>query len=200
MPNFSFEKSFAGNIPFCYYTHVYTTFLQEVPMIRSPCVFLLYIVIGVFSLFLFFIPNSYSGENMNIKSVVFTDGGSIRDRYVMKAIGRMNISLPFKWENAPTGTKSFALSIVDPHPVAKNWIHWLVIDLPSLITGLKEGISRKEMPPESKELENSFGNVGCGGPQPPGRTGDHTPMCVRALSVDKLGLSAETSLAFQSMK
>ncbi len=66
----------------------------------------------------------------------------------------------------------------------------------SLVTELKEGISGKEMPPGSKELENSFGDVGYSGPQPPGGTGDHPYVCmVYGLSVDKLGLSAETSLS-----
>lgn len=143
-----------------------------------------------------FIQESFSGGNMEIKSSAFVEGGKAPDRYVMKAIGGMNVSLPFKWENAPEGTKSFAFSIIDPHPVAKNWVHWLAIDIPALAKELKEGASGRAMPPGAKELENSYGEAGYGGPQPPKGTGDHPYVCtVYALNVEKLGLPAETSLA-----
>ena len=133
---------------------------------------------------------------MKIISSAFVDGGRVPDQNVMKAIGGMNLSLPFQWENAPAGTKSFALSIVDPHPVAKNWVHWLVVNIPAGITELKEGASMKNMPAGSRELENSFGDVGYGGPQPPRGTGDHPYVCtLYALNIDQLDLPTETSLA-----
>jgi hypothetical protein len=143
-----------------------------------------------------FIPESFSGGNMEIKSSAFADGGKAPDRYVMKAIGGMNVSLPFQWVNAPAGTKSFAFSIVDPHPVAKNWVHWIVTDIPALAKELKEGASGKTMPHGSRELENSYGDIGYGGPQPPKGTGDHPYVCtLYALNVENLNLPAETSLA-----
>ena len=157
----------------------------------------LFLLTGTF-LFLFalFAPTTFSGGNMKISSSAFEDGTRIPDRFVMKAAGGMNVSLPLRWENAPAGTKSFALSITDPHPVAKNWVHWLAINIPSVATELKEGASGKGMPPGSRELENSFGEPGYGGPQPPRGTGDHPYVCtVYALSVEKLNLPAETPLA-----
>jgi len=133
---------------------------------------------------------------MKITSPAFEEDARIPDRFVMKAAGGMNISLPLRWENAPAGTKSFALSITDPHPVAKNWVHWLAINIPAVIAELKEGASGKGMPPGSRELENSFGEAGYGGPQPPRGTGDHPYVCtIHALSVENLGLPPETSLA-----
>ena len=104
---------------------------------------------------------------MEITSSAFKDGGKIPIQYAMVAAGGKNLSIPLAWKNAPSGTKAFALSIVDPHPVAQNWVHWFVINLPSSTASLPEGASRKNMPPGALELKNSFGDAGYGGPQPP---------------------------------
>ena len=114
----------------------------------------------------------------------------------MPGAGGKNVSVPLSWTNPPAGTKSFALSIVDPHPVAKNWVHWLVINIPAQTTSLPEGASKKTMPPGAVELRNSFGDVGYGGPQPPSGTGEHPyVVTLYALSVEKLALDVNTNLA-----
>ena len=110
---------------------------------------------------------------MEILSSAFKDGEKIPIQYAMPGAGGRNISVPLSWKNTPSGTNSFALSMVDPHPVAQNWVHWLGIDIPANVTSLEEGASRKKMPLGSVELRNSFGDTGYGGPQPPKGTGDH---------------------------
>jgi Raf kinase inhibitor-like YbhB/YbcL family protein len=139
------------------------------------------------------------GPDMKLSSSAFKDGGKIPLQYVMPGAGGKNISLPLSWEGAPPGTQSFALAIVDPHPVARNWVHWLVMDIPASATGLPEGASGKKMPPGAVELKNSWGEPGYGGPQPPGGTGDHPyVVTVYALNVPKLNLAASANLgAFQ---
>ncbi len=64
--------------------------------------------------------NAEGGNGMELSSAVFKDGEKIPMRYVMPGAGGKNISVPLAWRNAPSGTKSFALSMVDPHPVAQN--------------------------------------------------------------------------------
>ena len=136
------------------------------------------------------------GANMEISSSVFKDGEKIPMQYVMSGAGGKNISAPLSWKNVPPGTKSFALLVVDPHPVAQNWVHWLVINIPATVFSIEEGASRKKMPPGSVELKNSFGGIGYGGPQPPKGTGDHPYVfTLYALSVEKLDLGANTSLS-----
>ena len=136
------------------------------------------------------------GGNMEISSKAFKDGEKIPIQYVMPGAGGKNISVPLSWTGVPPGTKSFALSMVDPHPVAQNWVHWLVINIPANVTSLEEGASRKKMPPGSAELKNSFGDIGYGGPQPPKGTGDHPYVfTLYALSVEKLDLGPNTSLS-----
>jgi len=112
---------------------------------------------------------------MEITSAALKDGGKIPIQYVMVPAGGKNISIPLSWKNAPPGTKSFALSIIDPHPVAQNWVHWFVINIPASTAFLSEGASRKNMPGGAVELKNSFGETGYGGPQPPKGSGEHPP-------------------------
>lgn len=133
---------------------------------------------------------------MEFSSSAFKDGAKIPVQYVMPGAGGKNISVPLSWKNIPSGTKSFALSVVDHHPVAQNWIHWLVINIPANASSIEEGASGKKMPPGSLELKNSFGEIGYGGPQPPRGTGDHPYIfTLYALNADKLNLGVNTSLS-----
>jgi hypothetical protein len=91
--------------------------------------------------------------------------------------------------------------MVDPHPVAQNWVHWFVINIPADTTSLPEGASRKKMPPGATELRNSFGEIGYGGPQPPQGSGEHPyVVTLYALDLEKLDLGVNTTLgAFKKM-
>ena len=136
---------------------------------------------------------------MEIQSSAFKDGGKIPIQYVMVAAGGENLSIPLTWKNAPPTTKSFAVSIVDPHPVVQNWVHWMAINLPGNAIFIEEGASGKKMPAGAKELNNSFGQPGYGGPQPPKGSGEHPyVVTLYALNAEKLALGVNTSLtAFQ---
>ena len=133
---------------------------------------------------------------MEISSSAFRDGEKIPIQYVMPGAGGKNISIPLAWRHVPPATQSFALSVVDPHPVAQNWVHWLVINIPKDATSIEEGASGRKMPRGSVELKNSFGDPGYGGPQPPKGTGDHPyVVTLYALNVEKLDLGGNTSLS-----
>jgi Raf kinase inhibitor-like YbhB/YbcL family protein len=133
---------------------------------------------------------------MILSSPAFSDGKRIPVVYTRPAVGGKNISPPLTWSGIPEGTKSLALSVIDPHPVARNWVHWMVVDISPEIEGLAEGASRKIMPQNSIELTNSFGKPGYGGPQPPSGTGDHPYVfTLYALDVESLDLPENTSLS-----
>jgi len=139
---------------------------------------------------------------MNISSPAFKDGKPIPTKYAHGGVvGGKNISIPLKWSGAPAETKSIALSIIDPHPVARNWVHWLVVNIPKDIISLNENASGIAMSEGCKELYNSYGEMGYGGPQPPKGSGEHPyVVTIYALNVDKLDLSSNTSLeAFEKM-
>jgi len=135
---------------------------------------------------------------IQIKSSAFTDGKPIPTKYANTGVsGGQNVSVPLEWSGAPAETKSFALVIVDRHPIANNWLHWLVINIPKSISMLAEGASRtNKMPAGAKELNNTFGSLGYAGPQPPRGSGPHDyEVTLYALNVDSLALGANTSLS-----
>jgi Raf kinase inhibitor-like YbhB/YbcL family protein len=133
---------------------------------------------------------------MQITSSAFPDGGKIPLPCVMRGAGGQNVSVPLSWSGAPAGTQSFALAMVDPHPIANNWVHWLVIDLPKDSTSIPEGASGHKMPPGAAELKNSFGETGYGGPQPPRGSGDHPYVfTLYALSAPKIEIGKSAGLA-----
>jgi len=127
---------------------------------------------------------------------IVPDGGSIPTKYTYHGVqGGKNISLPLRWSGAPADTKSFALSIIDPHPVAQNWVHWFVTNIPRETTALAEGASGTAMPYPSRELNNTYGTSGYGGPEPPPGSGSHPyVITVYALNVPTLDLHSATTL------
>lgn len=127
----------------------------------------------------------------------FEDGQRMPDKYANVGVpGGENVSIPLIWENSPEGTKSFAVAMVDRHTVADNWVHWLVINIPESATSLPEGASGGgDMPSPAKELNNTFGFPGYGGPQPPGGTGDHEyETTIYALDTETVPIEADTTL------
>jgi len=135
---------------------------------------------------------------MELKSSAFANVKPIPTKHANTGVsGGQNVSIPLEWSDTPAETKSFALAIVDRHPIANNWVHWFVINIPPTTTMLAEGASRtNKMPPSAKELSNTFGSLGYGGPQPPRRSGPHDyEVTLYALNVDNLSLGANTSLS-----
>jgi Raf kinase inhibitor-like YbhB/YbcL family protein len=133
---------------------------------------------------------------LELMSPAFKDGGTIPSHYARPAAGGHNMSIPLKWTGAPEETRSFAVSIVDLHPVANKWAHWLVINIPANVTLLPEDASGKSMPPGAVELKSSFGTMGYGGPQPPKGSGPHPyVITVYALKADKIELRTDANLS-----
>jgi len=84
-----------------------------------------------------------------------------------------NKSPSLYWQHIPESTQSFAIICIDTHPIAKRWIHWMIINIPPNISSIPQNASLSKMPKESVELLNSFGKKGWGGPQPPKNSGVH---------------------------
>ena len=134
---------------------------------------------------------------MELYSDGFEDGGFIPLKFAMMAVpGGGNISFPLRWRALPPGVASLALLVVDPHPVARNWIHWMVLNMPPGTSDLAEGASGSGMPPGSMEKRNSFGKEGYGGPQPPPGSGKHPYVTtLYALDVEDIEIEETPDLA-----
>ena len=133
---------------------------------------------------------------MHLSSSAFQDQQVLPTKFAYPGVtGGRNISVPLAWSDAPTETQSYALSMIDPHPVAKNWIHWFVVDIPKTILSLPEGASGKAMPAGANELYNTYGSLGYGGPEPPKGSGKHPYVfTLYALDVNHLDIPKNSSL------
>ncbi|WP_248926151.1 YbhB/YbcL family Raf kinase inhibitor-like protein [Paenibacillus hamazuiensis] len=119
-------------------------------------------------------------ESFHIKSAAFNANEDIPVQYAHGGVaGGRNISLPVSWEGAPQGTKSYAVVMYDIHPIADNFIHWSVLNLPASTNRLEEGAAGHL--PEGTELNAYFGM------EPPRYSGDHLyRVVVFALDTEKL--------------
>lgn len=128
---------------------------------------------------------------MKISSTSFENNRDIPVKHAnLGVINGKNISPNFSFADVPSGTKSLALALIDYHPIASNWVHWIVINIPPAVSSITEGASKGDLPPGSKELINSFGKNGYGGPEPPRGSGKHNyTTTVYALNIDKIEIS-----------
>jgi hypothetical protein len=141
------------------------------------------------------VTEEQSAPDFKLSSKAFENGGKIPVIYCMSQItGGKNVSPPLEWTNPPAGTKSFALICYDTHTIANNWIHWLVVDIPADVRQLEEGASGTDKMKGARELTNTFGFKGWGGPMPPEGSGTHNyEFHLYALSVEKLDLSGRVT-------
>jgi hypothetical protein len=76
-----------------------------------------------------------------------------------------------RWDDVPEGTRSFALICDDPDALGEPWVHWVIYNIPASASSLPAHIPAGEIP-EVIGIQglNSWGNIGYGGPCPPGDT------------------------------
>lgn len=80
-----------------------------------------------------------------------------------------NASPQLSWQNAPAGTKSFAITVFDIDAPGPGWWHWAVADIPPGIQSLPANASRSGYLKKIGAIEarNDWGDTGYGGPCPP---------------------------------
>ena len=118
-----------------------------------------------------------------LSSPAFDDGQEMAQKYGKKV---QNVSPPLEWDEVPEGTRSFALEFVDIHPIATDFVHWLVADISRGFTSLPEGAASGQTPDfsEIKAYE---------GPFPPSGTHDYQ-FTLYALRSDNLGVAPGAKL------
>lgn len=118
-----------------------------------------------------------------LTSPAFHDGQEMDQKYGKKV---QNVSPPLEWDEVPEGTRSFALEFVDIHPIAADFVHWLVADISPGLSSLPEGAAARGTADfsEIKPYE---------GPFPPSGTHDYQ-FTLYALRTDSLGVAPGAKL------
>jgi Raf kinase inhibitor-like YbhB/YbcL family protein len=118
-----------------------------------------------------------------LTSPAFDDGQEMAQKYGKKV---QNVSPPLEWDEVPEGTRSFALEFVDIHPIATDFVHWLVADISPQLSSLPEGAAG-DWNPGFTEIEPYAG------PFPPSGTHDYQ-FTLYALRTDRLAVRPGRSL------
>ncbi len=151
------------------------------------------VLLLTFMFFYLFISKGDLLENsiLNIPKTIhfytpaFSDGEKIPVKYTCYG----NNTIPtLKWSNTPSNTKSFVIIVYDPDAPKKNFIHWIVYNIPSNITE----ISAKNLNTSLQGL-NDFNRVGWDGPCPPKGSSHRYVFRIYALDV-VLNLSGKVTV------
>ncbi len=104
---------------------------------------------------------------LQVTSTAFEDGARIPDRYT--ADGE-NISPPLSFGGVPEDAVELVLICHDPDaPREGGWTHWVAYGMAPDISGLPEAVPTQPRvsEPGVTQGENSWGDIGYGGPDPP---------------------------------
>jgi len=142
---------------------------------------------------------------MKLRSDSFKDGDYLGPDHVLSADYGFgcrggNRSPHLAWDGAPAGTKSFAVTCLDPDaPTGSGFWHWVVVNIPPNVGELALDAGNpasSKLPAGALSVRTDFGKPGYGGPCPP--EGDHPHrylFTVHAVSMDALPVTADTSAA-----
>ena len=119
-----------------------------------------------------------------LTSRAFIEGGAIPREYTCDGD---DASPALSWSGVPADAASLVLIVSDQD--AKDFVHWIVLDMPPAPTGvLPRALEGVATPP--RQGRNDFGDVGWGGPCPPSGT-HHYLFTLYALAA-RLGLATTT--------
>lgn len=120
-------------------------------------------------LILFFFSSLAQASDFELTSPVFNHQAAIPAKYTCDG---ENISPPLRWSGTPKGTQSLALIVEDRDAPAGIWVHWVLYNLPPVISSLPEGLpSLPILMNGEKNGTSDFKKLGYGGPCPP--SGNH---------------------------
>ena len=106
--------------------------------------------------------------DLALASTAFADGDAIPSPYTYLLPGQCageNLSPPLSWAGVPAGTHSLAVILIDID--AQAWVHWVQFDIPPDVAGLAAAVGGPDV---GVKGSNDFGDLGYGGPCPPGGT------------------------------
>jgi Raf kinase inhibitor-like YbhB/YbcL family protein len=130
-----------------------------------------------------------------LSSPDFSSGGTLPTsaRSGIMGAGGNDRSPTLNWEGAPSGTRSYAVTLYDPDaPTGSGFWHWAVYNIPASVTGLAGNAGDPDaglLPPGALTLHNEARMPRYIGAAPPPGNGEHRYFfTVTALDVDSLDL------------
>jgi Raf kinase inhibitor-like YbhB/YbcL family protein len=130
-------------------------------------------------------------QTLKLTSTDF-EGSQIPAKFTCNGAG---VSPQLAWNAPPAGTASFSLIVTDPDAPGRTFVHWVLYDMPAGTRLLAEGMANQgQLADGARQGRNDFGNIGYGGPCPPGHSTHRYFFTLYALDV-KLNLPAGASRA-----
>jgi Raf kinase inhibitor-like YbhB/YbcL family protein len=75
------------------------------------------------------------------------------------------------WAAPPATARSLALIVTDPDAPVGTFVHWVLFNVPAAQRELPAALpTLEQLPDGSRQGRNDFGNIGYGGPCPPGHS------------------------------
>lgn len=107
---------------------------------------------------------SKAQDSLILSSPAFKHGEDIPATYTCDG---KNVVPALSWNNAPKGTKSFAITMKDPDATMGVWVHWVVYNIPDTVQAWAEGTIAAEI--HATDGLNSWYTKGYSGPCPDGQ-------------------------------
>ena len=146
------------------------------------------------------LPMLSFADTFTLSSTDMQDGGVLGQAQFANGFGCSggNVSPALRWQNAPTDTKSFVLTVYDPDaPTGSGWWHWVVANLPASATNLPSGAGSDaaKLPAGAMPINNDASMPAFLGACPPEGEKHRYIFTVHALKVEKLELPANATPA-----
>ena len=140
--------------------------------------------------------------SFTVTSTDVSDGDALSMPQVSGVMGAggEDRSPQLSWSGFPEGTRSFAVTVLDPDaPTGSGFWHWAVANIPASVTELPGGAGdkdRPELPEGAIQLRNDAGHAGYVGAAPPAGHGPHRYfVVVHAVDTEALDVGADTTPA-----
>jgi Raf kinase inhibitor-like YbhB/YbcL family protein len=104
--------------------------------------------------------------DIQVTSAAFHEGEVIPAQYTCDGD---NVSPPLRWGRLPKDSQSLALICEDPDAPSGTFVHWLIFNLPPIVSDLPEAMPTYQDLEETGAIQgrNDFNNIGYDGPCPP---------------------------------
>jgi hypothetical protein len=133
-----------------------------------------------------------NNSTMKISSPNFNNNGKIPEKYCCN--GR-NINPALVFEGIPSEAKSLVLILDDPDAPSGDWVHWILYNIPTNVSGVKEN----SVPSGAIQGLNSWSKNNYGGPCPPSGTHRYV-FKLYALNVESVNLSEKNATKANVLK